>query len=230
MSIQIGIGDGHRRIKFTFMKRLFFAVGWALGARWLDTAQQYGSGESEKSLRLANPGFKVITKIGLWKCQSAEDPGRWDRHYGTPFFSNLVVESFHRIGRSYLDCVLLHCPNNQASHSNRISELRRNSNAGSIGLLGFSADSAGQIPHDLTWADVAEMPMSLLQGIEVLPYKTIVINGIFREKINFDSLQSLIQRNEGVNFILLVGTGRILRLIVSILKLKRLIGRTSGKP
>ncbi len=162
--------------------------------------------------------FEVSTKIGLWQQEKAEDTERWNQLYYSQRFRELAHKSLERLGRTDISVLMLHCSSADADHDQQITVLESLRNQGLVNHIGFSADDVTQVPLRLQSFDCAEMPFSLARATSLDNFRLVLLNGISREKVKFRDLRKLVSEHKGVKFVILCGSSRLHRLVMSAFK------------
>lgn len=227
VSIEFGLGDGLRRARNPLARQLLIILAHQFNVMWLDTAQQYGSGRGERIAGNYSQSFRIITKIGLWKTESAEEVGRWRTNYAAEMLPRLIDLSHSRLGSETIDCLLLHCSSRSVDFSGHLKVLQEAKSKGTLRLVGFSADHLLQVPCVAEEFDCMEVPYSLARQLTPLPKMTVILNGLARERVRQSELLELFRLNPHTDFVLLAGSSnpfRVLRGLVSFRKLKSKTG------
>jgi aryl-alcohol dehydrogenase-like predicted oxidoreductase len=229
VAIEIGLGDGLRRARSPITRHLFIILARQFKVLWLDTAQQYGSGQGERIAGNFSQSFQIVTKIGLWKTERAEEVDRWRTKYAPEMLPSLIELSHSRLGSESIDCLLLHCTSRSEDFSGHLEVLQEEKSKGTLRLVGFSADHMLQVPCSAEEFDCMEIPYSLAMQLTPLPKMTVFLNGLAREKVSKSALLELFKLNPSTDFVLLAGSSHPLRIFRSLLFFKNLKSKTGDR-
>ncbi|MGD0676657.1 MAG: aldo/keto reductase [Polyangiaceae bacterium] len=159
-------GDGYGPVDAAERDRV---LGRALdmGIRLIETADVYGAGQMERSIREAigdRDDVVVVTKGGTDRSTS---PPR--KRFDAPFLRESVEKSLRRLGRSVLDVYLLHGPTAEVLLSGEtVAILLELKNEGKIGHWGVSAGNVAVGREALrSGAEVIEIAYNLLQPADL---------------------------------------------------------------
>ena len=126
------------------------------GIRILDTAPSYGDAEKVVS-ELSQPCWQIISKVAL--------PDQFDLTTYDSFLTKQLRNSLYRLGRTSIDCVLLHSQIPVSSESRKlvVDVMCRWKDEGLISSFGFSVYSRQEVDRilDVTVPDVVQLPLSV---------------------------------------------------------------------
>ncbi|QLG26792.1 aldo/keto reductase [Halorarum halophilum] len=130
-------------------------VGHALdlGVDFVDTADSYGPGVSERLLREAGaPEDAVVaTKAGLLR----DDSGEWKPHADPDYVRNQVLVSKDRLGVDTIDLYQLHRPDPDTPFADSVAAFAELKDEGHVSHVGLSNVSVEQLDEAREQVDVA---------------------------------------------------------------------------
>ncbi len=133
------------------VSRAIHAAALGAGIRWLDTANLYGDGASERLVaQLAPPGSEtlVATKVGLWRREGLS--ARAVREG--------LAASLARLGRRRVDLLFLHVPDPETPIEDTLAAVGAALEAGHLGAFGLSNFAAWQALEVLHACDRMGLP------------------------------------------------------------------------
>ncbi|SEW10823.1 aldo/keto reductase [Halobacterium jilantaiense] len=125
-----------------------------LGVDFVDTADSYGPGASERLLREAlgeNDDVFVATKAGLLRTRD----GDWLPHGEPDFLENQALCSLDRLGVDSIDLLQLHSPDPDTPFEDSVHRLAELKDAGLVDHVGLSNVSVDQLESARDIVDVA---------------------------------------------------------------------------
>jgi len=221
--LEPGLGSGYLNLRPKV--RAFFLVKIAsiAGYELFDTAQLYAKGKGERLLGILIPEKKrIVTKIG-WSAeysQTESNEVRWRDHFPAEKIELLVDESLLRLRRERCFGLLLHSISADVNLDEHIFQLERLKGLGRVEKIGFSIDSIDQLPKWYGWADIIEIPISLVDQIKFDNSTILVLNGLFRETNKLNQLFTFHRNHPSLHIIALIGSGRLIRVLKFIFKIK----------
>ncbi|QLG62542.1 aldo/keto reductase [Halorarum salinum] len=129
-----------------------------LGVDFVDTADSYGPGVSERLLREAEvPGEAVVaTKAGLLR----DDAGEWKPHGDPDYVRNQVLVSKDRLGVDTVDLYQFHRPDPDTPFADSVAAFAELKDAGHVRHVGLSNVSVEQLDEAREQVDVATVQNS----------------------------------------------------------------------
>ncbi|WP_330630390.1 aldo/keto reductase [Halocatena halophila] len=126
-----------------------------LGVTFIDTADSYGPGVSERLIRKALTPYPdeliVATKGGLLRNRS----GEWLPCGDPDYLRDAVLSSLDRLGVEKIDLYQLHRPDPEVPYADSITALAELQDDGVIGQLGVSNVTVEQLEEARSIADIA---------------------------------------------------------------------------
>jgi len=223
--IEAGLGSGYLRLRNGHLAILYLKVCQIAGIDLFDTAQQYGNGNGERILRdILKSDSRVITKIGLNSHISTRIPEqiRWGQIFSAENLSDIFEHSLSRLNTGNCFGLLLHCYSSEYDFRDHIEVLKRIKEQGKVDKVGFSIDSITDIPTDYSWADIVQIPVHLIHHMNVNSGQILMVNGIFRNRIGLETLESYVRKNPTTHVIALMGSKNLFRVIASMRKISAL--------
>lgn len=114
-----------------------------LGVDFIDTADSYGPGVSERLIgeALDDESVTVATKVGLLR----NTDGQWLPHSSPDYIRNQVLVSRDRLGVDTIDLYQLHTPNADTPFEDSVETLAELKDEGLVDHVGLSNVSVGQL-------------------------------------------------------------------------------------
>lgn len=175
--------DGHPDLGEAYVIDLIRRVG-ERGVNFIDTAEQYGAGESERRVGRAIKGQRdrwiVSTKWGAWQGPNGE-------RVNDASAARLPVSlegSLRRLETDYIDIYLYHVPPGPGEAEKAVDQLQRLRREGKVRAIGISTNDLGLCRrlHSLGLLDVVQYAHNLLDvPRELIQWqKTVGAGGIVR--------------------------------------------------
>jgi aryl-alcohol dehydrogenase-like predicted oxidoreductase len=223
--LEFGIGSSFVSKRTDSFRKLFLLTARGIGIHTIDTAQQYGPAE-EVIGRLLPTGYQVITKIGLSREVTKATPSdtRWSTHYSPSRLEEEINNSLQRLKRGKVFALLLHSITNDYDFSHHIETLNKLKLEGKVEKIGFSVDKGDILSNKSSWADVIEVHVSLLKTLVPVEGQTILVHGVYRDGQEQLLKEFLLDYPE-IRVIVLLGTKKIRRLFLSVIKSKTKLRR-----
>lgn len=159
-----GKADGHPDVGSEAAVSLIRRCG-ELGINLVDTAEQYGAGESERRVGEALAGQRdrwvISTKFGALVGPAGERV----RDVSAARVPASLEGSLRRLRTDWIDVYLYHVPPDQAQAEATVRRLEQARREGKVRAVGISTDDLGlcRFLHGLGALDVVQFPRSLLE-------------------------------------------------------------------
>jgi len=213
--LEIGLGAGPVALKKKISQIALVKAAKLIGIDVFDTAPLYGSGRSELILGQSKVGIsRVITKVGLTTEFSIDKPAsiRWG-YFSAEEIPIHLESSLNRLRSPSVYGYLLHCFSNEVDLQPQIKTLVSLKKSSKVEAIGFSTDTLLDIPRDYTWADLIEVPVSLIFDVSISESQILIVNGIHRTPNGLTILQEYLMTFPSRSVIALTGSKNIQHII-----------------
>jgi myo-inositol catabolism protein IolS len=164
-----GIVDGHPELGRDFSIRLIREAG-ELGVNFIDTAEQYGNGESERRVGDALAGQREKWVIGTKFGNQVGPNGERVRDTSPARVPVSIEGSLKRLRTDYIDVYLYHIPPQRGEAEEAATILQKAKQEGKVRAVGISTNDLQQVEylHSLGCLDVVQYPKNLIETQEPL--------------------------------------------------------------